>query len=286
MIQTALRYHAPRSFDETCAVLAAAQRPVILGGGTMTVPGLGRGERAATDVVHLRGLGLDQIAVVDGGLEVGAMTTYTDLLSSEIARRHADLLVTVASKITGGAQIRNLGTVGGSACYANPSSDIPATLVALDAVMVLRSAQGVRRIAASEFYVDAFRTVVGSEEFLTSVVLPIDESSAGYYKLKLSESSWPIATAAAVVWRNGDAWQGRLALGGVRSTPVRIDVTSLLDEVGRIPAEQYDTVRRLVEEELDAPWDDELAPAEYRRAVAPTVAERAVTALNERLARR
>lgn len=285
MIRTHLRYHAPRSVEETCALLAAADRAVILGGGTMTVPQLGRGERAAADVVHLRSIGLGEMAVADDGFRIGAMATYTDLLSSEVARRHADLLVTVASGITGGAQIRNLGTVGGSACYANPSSDIPAALVALGAEVLLRSTSGTRRIPAGLFYLDAFHTALRPDEFLTGVAVPISEASAaGYYKLKLSESSWPIATAAAVVRHTGGAWQGRLALGGVRATPVLIDLTPLLDGAGRIPEAQQETVRELVDDELETPWDDELAPADYRRAVAPTVADRAVTALNERLA--
>jgi aerobic carbon-monoxide dehydrogenase medium subunit len=286
MIRTSLTYHVPTTIEEACRIVRSADGAVILGGGTIAVPQMVRGERVATDAVHLRALGLNDITVSDGTLEVGAMATYTDLIRSAAAAKYADLLVTVATGITGGAQIRNLGTVGGSACYANPSSDIPATLVALDARLRVHGRGTARAVPAAEFYRDAYRTALGPHEILTGILVPAGDCWAGYYKLKLSESSWPIATAAAVVRRDGDAWRGRLVLGGVRATPVLVDLTPLLGSGGGISPEHVETARHLVEEQLDAPWDDELAPAEYRRDVAPTVAARAITALNERLTSR
>jgi carbon-monoxide dehydrogenase medium subunit len=286
MIRTNLSYHVPTTIEEACQIVRSADSAVVLGGGTMAVPQMVRGERVATDAVHLRALDLNGITLSDGTLEVGAMATYTDVIRSEAAVKYADLLVTVATGITGGAQIRNLGTVGGSACYANPSSDIPATLVALDARLRVHGCGAERDLLAAEFYRDAFRTGLRPDEILTTILVPAGECWAGYYKLKLSESSWPIATAAAVVRRDGDAWRGKLALGGVRATPVVIDLTPLLGSGGGISPEHVERARHLVEEQLDAPWDDELAPAEYRRDVAPTVAARAITALNERLASR
>src|SRR5438034_798571 len=120
----------------------------------------------------------------------------------------------MAIGITGGGQIQNRGTVGGSACYAFPSSDVPAALVALGATLRLASAGGRREAAAADFFTGAFGADVRPGEVLAEIRIPAPPAGArqGYYKFKLCESSWPIATAACVLGGDGAS---TLALGGV-----------------------------------------------------------------------
>jgi CO/xanthine dehydrogenase FAD-binding subunit len=225
-------------------------------------------------VVDLVAAGLSYVEPRDGGVAVGAMTSYAALLSGSQEAVPA-LLRAVALGVTGGPQIRNRGTIGGSASYANPSSEVPAALVAHEAVLRLSSALGHLLAPAAAYVVGAFATVRRPDEVLTEVVIPSlpEGAYAGYSKLKLAEGSWPIATAAAVAVRDRPV---RLALGGVAATPVEVEVdrppTAGPDQTWRAH------VREQVQRALTEPWSDVLADAAYRSDVAPVVAVRAVLA--------
>jgi aerobic carbon-monoxide dehydrogenase medium subunit len=289
MIRTSLRYHAPNSLPEACQILAeAGGGGAVIGGGTIVVPRMTRGEQSVTDAVHIRRLNLAAIETGGLGVRVGAGVTYTDLLNAP-AGDLPGLLVTMAGGITGGRQIRNQGTLGGSACYANPSSDVPACLVALDAMLHVQGIGGPREIRAADFFVDAFSTDLRLDEVLTHIHVPDRRARAGYAKLKLSESSWPIATATAVAQFGQDGSRSyRLVLGGVAAVPVEVDLESLVDRDGALALDAEDAgdlLHASVEEALLEPWADELAPAAYRRQVAAPVARRALNQLNKEIER-
>ena len=259
-------YYRPHSIDEAAALLAdAAPTAVVLGGGTMVTPMLTRRDLRPSLIVDPRDLGLGAIVVADDEIAIGARVTYADVLASAQLREALPLLHTVARSITGGAQIRNQGTLGGSACHANPASDVPACLVATNAALRLRGGAGVRMVAAVEFFVDAFATCRRADELLTEIVIPHSALQFGYAKLKLAESSWPIATAVAA--RDPGSGAVAITLGGVQRTPLRVEIAVA------------NQIEEAVSMALDDPWDDVLAPAEYRRQVAPVVARRAWEAL-------
>ncbi|MFE2756229.1 FAD binding domain-containing protein [Actinosynnema sp. NPDC059335] len=252
-------YTAPRDVGGVVAALADGDG-LAIGGGTMLVPDLTHGKVRPRVLVDLSRAGLAGVTAADDGVVVGAMTTYADLAAADLP-----LLPRVARGITGGPQIRHRGTAGGSACYANPASDVPACLVALKARMRLASARGGREVEAGEFFTDGFRTAREPDEVLTAFTVPRTDAAIGYLKFKLAESSWPIVTAAALV---GPAVV-RVAIGGAAATPVVV-------EVGR--ESWADAHREAVWAALDAarPWSDVLADAAYRRRVAPVIADRAV----------
>ena len=161
-----MRYTRPTDVDGVTAALADGDA-VVVGGGTMVVPEMTHGRVRPSAVVDLARAGLAGITRGDGAWVVGAMTTYTELERSAVP-----LLATVARGITGGPQIRNRGTVGGSASHANPSSDVPAALVALSARLRLAKTGGVREVAAADFFVGAFRTAREPDEVLTAITVP------------------------------------------------------------------------------------------------------------------
>lgn len=269
MIRTALRYHDPASLSEAVELLAEhGDRAATLGGGTLLVPMMGRGERRPEHLVDLRHLGLRTITAEDGRVRVGARATYADARTSSLLREHVPLLAQMADGITGGAQIHNLGTLGGSACYANPASDVPGCLVALEAAMEVIGPDGTREVPAAAFFADAFTTALRPGELLAGFTVSAGAAAHGYHKLKFAEGSWPIATAAAVA---GPDDAVSITLGGVTAVPVGITLARSERDV----AEQ-------VAARLGEPWDDELAGGDYRRAIAPVIAERALTAMTER----
>jgi CO/xanthine dehydrogenase FAD-binding subunit len=259
-----LSYHRPSSLDEAAQILAAGDADAaVLGGGTMLTPMLVRRELRVRDVVDLRDLDLGGIDVTGDEARIGARATYADVLGSAELARAVPLLPRMAEGITGGAQIRNQGTLGGSACFANPSSDVPACLVALGARLRLHGSSGPRTVDATEFFVGAFETARRPDELLVDIAFAVPSATFGYAKLKISESSWPIATAiAAREPGGGAAW---LTLGAVHRRPVRLDVAAGAEEGLDV----------LVRGALDDPWSDVLAPGEYRRDVAGAIARRA-----------
>lgn len=266
MIKTRFTYEAPETVEDAVALLAEEGGATIVGGGTWVVPEMTNGKRTPARIVDLRRARLAGIRSENGSTVIGATTTYRDLIDSREVAERLPMLRTLALGITGGAQIWNQGTVGGSACYATPASDVPAALVALGARLLAHSASGVREVPAHEFFAGPFETSLAPDEVLAGIVVGRVEAS-GYYKFKLCESSWPIVTAAYV---RDDAGE-RVALGAAQATPVLVELD------GSDPAD----VAARAHAAIDDPWSDVLAPGSFRKSIAGVVAKRAAAAARE-----
>ncbi|MDL5160513.1 FAD binding domain-containing protein [Actinomycetospora termitidis] len=258
-----------RSLDEALTALAesaaAGAKPVVVSGGTLCVPAMVRGELDAADVVDLGRTGLNTLAV-GSVIELGALVSYQQVISSPRVRAELPLLHRMASGITGGIQIRNQGTLVGALCAARPQSDALAVLVALQAEAVVVSASGTRTAPVADLLVSPGTTHLAADELVAGLRIPACLHGTGYVKLKFAESSWPVVTAAAV--------QDRVVLGGVAGTP----------QVVPLPSRRE--VRAAVVDHLDAlptehRWADLRAPWAYRRRVAPEIAARAVELAEE-----
>lgn len=277
MIRQRLSVRIPSSLDEATTLLENDPGDTsILAGGTWVVPQLVSGRRTATTIVDLRGFELDVIASTDSGLSIGATATYTAVRDSPLVQAASPLLARMAAGITGGAQIRNQGTIGGSACYAFPSSDVPGVLVALEARLRTARSAGMREIDAMDFFRGAFATELRPDELLTAILVPPSPAGArfGYYKLKLNQSSWPIVTASCRIDYDGAVCTGsRIVLGGVAAAPVVLpDVLAGAED----PTERMDAVSYAAGATVEEYWSDVLADGGYRREVAGVVAHRAL----------
>jgi carbon-monoxide dehydrogenase medium subunit len=234
-------------------------------------------------VIDLRRLGFGTATVTADSVHIGAMVTYAHLLAASAFPGTAQLLQRVAGGITGGPQIRCQGTICGSAAYANPSSEVPAVLVALDATMHLHGPGGARITPAAAFFLDAYTVDLRRGELLTGVSVADKAARLGYYKLKLAEGSWPIATAAAVLpptdAGSGGGYSGAVVtLGAISARPIQLELAPLLDD-GRLPSDA--DVDDWVAAQIGEPWDDELAPSDYRRMVAGVALRRALRRAHE-----
>ncbi len=267
MIRNRFRHERPTEVGQAVDLLAAyGPTARVLGGGTLLVPEMVAGEASPECVVDVRRLAVPPVRLEGADVVLGATATYSDVLVDPVVARHAVLLATMAAGVTGGVQLLNTATLLGSASQAAPGSDVPGCLVALDARMRLVSTEGVREVAAVDFFVDAFRTALRPDELLLEVVVPGTEGRAsGYVKLKHSASSWPITTAACVV--GADGTRVRLAVGAAGPVPVVVDLAA--DTAA-------DVVEDVVAALLPHGWDDVLADGEYRRSVAPVAARRAL----------
>ena len=111
--------------------------------------------RCATSA-SLRGITYDDKL----GLRIGALTLHSELARSPLVRTHFPMLADMASRLAN-PQVRNQGTIGGNLCYADPATDPPSCLMALDAEVVLSSAKGSRILKIEDFVLDYFVTALG-----------------------------------------------------------------------------------------------------------------------------
>jgi len=183
----------------------------------------------------------------------------------------------MAAGITGGRGITAQGTIGGSACYANPASDVPGCLLALGARLRLVSVGAVRDVPVASFFTGPFRTARLPEELLSAIIVdrPAGMPFAGYHKLKHSGGSWPIVTASCCLERRGRLYAS-IAIGAGGPVPVGARAVLVPDDPGAL-----DRLAEQVLKALGDGWDDALADAEYRLAVAPEVVRRATAAALE-----
>lgn len=280
MIAAPFAYARPSTHEEAARLLAEASGLAsAIGGGTALFPLLSRDEQQPSLLVDLRGLGLEDIRVDGEELVLGARVTYDALVGSEIISRHAPLLALMAKGVTGGRSITGQGTIGGSACYANPASDVPACLLALRARLRLVSLRGTRDIPASQFFTGPYQTLRRPDEFLAEIRADISRSvgAAGYHKLKFAGSSSPIVTAASTLqMEQGGIAEGFLAIGGAGPVPIGSAFHVRTSDRDSVEAAVKAIVRA-----MPAGWSDELADGDYRRAVAPEVARIAIEAALE-----
>ena len=148
MIPAAFAYQRPASIEEALTIIASDPGAKLLAGGQSLLPLLKLRLGSAETLVDIGRLpGLRGVRLLDDGrLAIGALTTYAELLESP-AQGYG--VLRDALPHIGDVQVRNLGTVGGSIAHADPASDLPACLLALDAEVVVRSSKGERTCSST-----------------------------------------------------------------------------------------------------------------------------------------
>jgi aerobic carbon-monoxide dehydrogenase medium subunit len=216
------------------------------------------------------------------GMRIGAGTTYRELLDSDLIRQRFPVIAE-ATETIGDLQVRNRGTIGGGLAHADPVSDMPAVMLALDATFNLRSRQGRRSVKAREFFQGAFSTALAEDELLTEIIVPPLPNGAGscYLSHDHPASGYAIVAAAAVVARKRKLISHAVtALTGVGEMAYLVRrVESLIGTQGE-PEALADAASGATEGvEVNG---DTHAPAEYRRHLAAVITRRALGTALER----
>ncbi len=284
MLLRAVDYVRPHSPGEAVEALRSTEHARVLAGGQSLINVLKH--RAAVcgllvDVSRIEELRFIQVGS-DGGVRIGAATTYDELdRSAEL--RSANPKIAEVAATTVDQQVRCRGTIGGNACYNDPSSNFPPLLVALRATMHVQSESGRREVAAEEFFFGPFDTAVSRGELLHSIELPpLGQSAVGYSSILLAEDSWALARACAVMRGNGTVDEVRVVLGCVGPAPVRARASEQQLQGQALNAEVIAAAAPAASEGL-APVSDVHASGEYRRRMAAVVTERALLEASQRL---
>jgi carbon-monoxide dehydrogenase medium subunit len=260
MLLREVAYAKPESLAEALEILAADDGARALAGGQTLINVMKARAGSPDTLVDLNGLdelnGIDLGA--DGTLEIGAMTTYNELIGSSEARARP-ILGEVCAQIAD-VQVRNRGTIGGNVCTNDPTNHLPPLLAALGARFTIAGAGGERTVPGEEFFLGVYMTAVGAGELLTKITIPAGRND-GFAAVTLGVDGTCIVSAAASL--NGSA---RVALGCVDAVPVVLTPA----------ATDADAVRLAVRDASLDPPSDVHASADYRRHLAEVLAVRAI----------
>ena len=170
----AFDYVRAASVAEACLLLAEhGPAARLLAGGQSLMPAMNLRLASPGLLIDIgRIIGLDGIDVRHGVLRIGALVRHETLLRDASVARHVPLL-TAALKHVAHPAIRARGTIGGNLAHADPASELPACMVALEAVIEVVSPLGGRRIAAEDFFTGLFQTALAPDEMLTAVEIPL-----------------------------------------------------------------------------------------------------------------
>lgn len=278
MRPVAFDYVAPATLDEALQALAeGGDDATVISGGQSLLPVL-RMRMAAPDVVvDLRKIeGLRGVRDEGDALVIGARTTHHEVAGDPLIRQHAGVLAEAARTI-GDAQIRYLGTFGGSLAHADPAGDMGPALLALDGSVDIAGPSGTRTVSARDFFVDYFTTALDEGEVLTSIRVPKHDGwGFAYEKFTLVAQSWAVvAVGAAVRVAEGKVAEARIAMANMGSTAVRSSAAEAALVGTELDVEALKAAASVAGEGTNPP-EDAAGTTAYRRHLAGVLAGRAV----------
>ena len=284
-------YYNAASVDEVLEILSQKREQArILAGGTDLILEMERGLRKGiTTIIDVSRIeGLSQISMDHNGIiHLGPLVTHNLCIASKLIKEHALPLAQAAWEV-GSPQIRNRGTIAGNLITASPANDTISPLMALGAVITLRSLKGSRIIPLNEVYTGVRKTVIQPDEMLTDIAFQgLQANQRGIYlklALRRAQAISLLNLAMVITFKGGKVESASITLGAVAPTIIHA-----------VSAEQYLAGKTLIPQEIEKaatlvmeasrPINDVRSSASYRKAMVKVLAKRGLTALitgNER----
>jgi aerobic carbon-monoxide dehydrogenase medium subunit len=284
MKASAFSYARATSVGDAIELLAAhGERAKVLSGGQSLMPAMNLRLLAPDLIVDIGGLDeLRGIARHESFLSIGALTRHVDLQNAPDIAVHAPLLKEAIAHVAHPA-IRNRGTIGGSLAHADPASELPACMIALNATVVVRGLAGERRIPAEDFFVGIYETTLSSDELLVAVEVPLPPSNSAHYFCEFARRQGDYAIvglAAQAVVENKRLIDFRPVFFGIGDKPVRAKAVAMLVNKDVTPNVLSEALQ-VLGDELDPP-EDQQASGAMRRHYAKVLLARCVAALLSR----
>jgi carbon-monoxide dehydrogenase medium subunit len=279
MYTTKFEYVRASSVDEAIALLGQHRDAKVLAGGHSLLPVMKLrldSPGMLIDIGHIDAL--KGIEAANGSVRIGAMTTHTALANSDLVPS----VLSEAAGLIGDPQVRNRGTIGGNVAHADPASDLPTVLTALNATFHLAGPNGERRVPAVDFFLDLFQTAMAEGEILSAVEVPAHGKGTGsaYAKMPNPASRYAIVGAAAVLSVAGRRCNAAgVAVGGLTPCAKKTPSVEAALEGKTLDDAAIAAAAEAVQDDLgDDLMGDIHASAEYRRAMAPVYVRRALDA--------
>ena len=258
-------YHRPDTLQDASSKLAGCEDGKLIAGGQTLLPTLKQRLAQPSDLVDLSAIA-DLAGIAENGdrITIGSMTRHVDVAQSEIVRKRIPALADLASHI-GDAQVRNLGTLGGSIANNDPAADYPAALQALQAEVKTDKAV----IGKDAFFKGMFETALGESDIIVSVSFLVPERAA-YVKFPNPASRYAIVGVFVAKFSD----QVRVAVTGAGPCVFRLsEVEAALSQ--NFSPDAIPDPLDLHGQEMNS---DIHASAEYRAHLVKVMARRAVAA--------
>lgn len=200
-------------------------------------------------------------------IEIGSLTTFTEIIESDILKKHSPLIIDAAKKI-GSPQIRNLATIGGNICNASPAGDSIPPLFCLDAQLILESSLGTRVVNIEDFFLGPGKTVIKEDEILVKIIInKMKEDEFGFFNKLGQRNALTISIASSCVMikkHNGKLEDIKIALGSVAPTVVK--AKNVMDKIKNLNQYKKDEILKVcneIEKDIN-PITDVRGSREYR----------------------
>jgi carbon-monoxide dehydrogenase medium subunit len=276
MKPAAFTYHRARDVAGAVGLLAELgdDAKIIAGGQSLVAMMNYRLARPAHLVDIGRIDGLDHLRRDRDALRIGALTTHHAVEVADDALLGGFTLLRDAMAWVGHLPIRTRGTVGGSLAHADATAEWCLLAILLDAEIVARGPQGVRTIAAGEFFHGFYSTALGYDEMIVEVVFPRPAPHSALVEYADRRGDFAIVSAAVDLDLDGPVVRGgQIALGGVAPVPVRVpEAEAVLAEGGPVSPEYFRRCAVAAAAAIDPPSDGS-GSADYRRALTRTLVE-------------
>ncbi len=188
----------------------------IMSGGHSLVPTMKLRLNSPEVVIDIKSIkGLDRIRETEKYIKIGANVTHFQIATSDLVKSKLSILSQTAKTI-GDTQVRYRGTIGGSLAHSDPAADYPATVLATDAIIIVKGPNGKRKIPATDFFQGIYTTALEDNEIITQVNFPKNQHGT-YHKFFQPASRFAVVGVAAVA--DGD--KVKIGITGVADTPYR-----------------------------------------------------------------
>jgi len=279
-------YHRARSLADVHQLLAANPGAKLLAGGHSLIPLMKLRLAAPPAVVDIGRIPeLRGISRSGDTIRIGALTTHAEIATSADVQKGAPAL-SEAAGLVGDPAVRSRGTIGGNVAHADPASDLPTVLVALDARVVVVGPSGERTIPADGFFTGIMTTTLADDEVLTAIVVPVAARGQGSAYVKFSNPASRYAVvgvAASLTVANNQCSAARIAVGGLVPHARRTATVEKALTGKELNAAAIAAAAGQVGSDLGAEvTGDIFASASFRKAVAPVYVKRAIAAATAR----
>ena len=279
MIPGPFEYHRPSSLGDAVALLGRLDDARLLAGGHSLIPMMKLRLAQPGHLIDLSGLAeLKGVRVAGGDIVIGAMTTQHELIGSQTLAEAAPIVRETALQIAD-PQVRYLGTIGGNTANGDPGNDLPALMMALGAIYVLRGPGGEREVAARAYYLGVYETAARPDEILSLIRIPIPAKGHGsaYEKLKRKIGDYATAAAAVVLTvESGRVATCAVGLTNVADRPLLAEAAAAA-VTGRPLDEESLARASAAVEAIVAPAEDGRGSAAYRAKMAGVTTRRALS---------
>jgi aerobic carbon-monoxide dehydrogenase medium subunit len=269
MIPAPFEYTRAGSVDDAIQALSGDPEAKILAGGHSLLPLMRvRLARPSTLVDISRIQDLMYVREDGDAVAIGAGTRHHDVANDEALRELCPIVPFAAAQI-GDPQVRHVGTIGGSVAHADPASDMPSVLVALDAEMVVRGPGGVRNVPATQFFKGLFEPDLAHDEVLTEIRVPKTKDRGwSYVKFHRRAQDWALV-GVAMLAQNGSG--PSISLTNMADRPLRAAGVEEALAGGSDPAAAAERAA-----EGSSPPTDAFGSSQYRQELAKVLVRRAI----------